>query len=51
MIKPEHQNYDVIIVGGAIMGASAAWFLSDDEDFDGRVLVACWLPVGRLMFA
>lgn len=38
-MKPEHKNYDVIIVGGAIMGASAAWFLSDDKDFDGRVLV------------
>ena len=36
---PKHDSYDVIIVGGAIMGASAAWFLSDDKDFDGRVLV------------
>lgn len=36
---PQHANYDVIIVGGAIMGASTAWFLSEDKDFDGRVLV------------
>jgi len=36
---PKHGSYDVIIVGGAIMGASTAWFLSDNEDFDGRVLV------------
>ncbi|MEO9778664.1 MAG: FAD-binding oxidoreductase [Sedimentitalea sp.] len=36
---PEQTSYDVIIVGGAIMGASAAWFLSDNKDFDGRVLV------------
>ncbi len=36
---PKHSGYDVIIVGGAIMGSSAAWFLSDDKDFDGRVLV------------
>lgn len=36
---PEHSTYDVVIVGGAIMGASTAWFLSGDPDFDGRVLV------------
>lgn len=36
---PLHPSYDVVIVGGAIMGSSAAWFLSDDSDFDGRVLV------------
>ncbi len=36
---PAHQNYDVVIVGGAIMGSSAAWFLSKDKVFDGRILV------------
>lgn len=36
---PKQTSYDVIIVGGAIMGASAAWFLSDNKDFNGRVLV------------
>ncbi|WP_299029375.1 FAD-binding oxidoreductase [uncultured Sulfitobacter sp.] len=36
---PQETSYDVVIVGGAIMGASAAWFLSDDKDFDGSVLV------------
>lgn len=36
---PQHKNYDVIIVGGAIMGASAAWFLSDNEDFNGSALI------------
>ena len=36
---PARASYDVIIVGGAIMGASAAWFLSDNDDFDGSVLV------------
>jgi len=36
---PQHASYDVIIVGGAIMGASTAWFLTEDKDFDGRVLV------------
>lgn len=37
--KPQHAQYDVIIVGGAIMGSSAAWWLSQDKDFDGRILV------------
>lgn len=36
---PKHGNYDVVIVGGAIMGASTAWFLTDNKDFKGRVLV------------
>ncbi|MCY0093710.1 NAD(P)/FAD-dependent oxidoreductase [Hoeflea ulvae] len=36
---PKHTSYDVIIVGGAIMGASTAWFLTDNKDFDGKVLV------------
>ena len=36
---PQNTSYDVVIVGGAIMGASTAWFLSDNADFDGSVLV------------
>lgn len=36
---PKNSSYDIVIVGGAMMGSSAAWFLSDDKDFDGRVLV------------
>ena len=36
---PKNTSYDVVIIGGAMMGASAAWFLSDDKDFDGKVLV------------
>lgn len=36
---PKHTSYDVVIVGGAIMGASTAWFLTDNKDFDGKVLV------------
>ncbi|MCB1405815.1 MAG: FAD-binding oxidoreductase, partial [Rhodobacteraceae bacterium] len=36
---PRNQTYDVVIIGGAIMGSSAAWFLTDSPDFDGRVLV------------
>jgi len=37
--SPKQSNYDIVIVGGAIMGASTAWFLTDNKDFDGRVLV------------
>lgn len=37
--RPTRETYDVIIIGGAIMGSSAAWFLSDDANFDGSVLV------------
>jgi len=36
---PNATNYDIVIVGGAIMGASTAWFLTENPDFDGRVLV------------
>ena len=36
---PKQSAYDVIIVGGAIFGSSAAWFLSDDKDFNGSVLI------------
>ncbi len=37
--RPKSASYDVVIIGGAIMGSSAAWFLSDNMDFDGKVLV------------
>lgn len=36
---PTLRSYDVVIIGGAIMGASTAWFLSNNPDFDGSVLV------------
>ena len=36
---PKHDSYDIIIIGGAMMGASTAWFLSDDPDFNGKILV------------
>lgn len=35
---PERDSYDVVIVGGAIMGSAVAWFLTD-LGFDGRILV------------
>lgn len=36
---PQRKSYDIVIIGGAIMGASTAWFLSKNVDFDGSVLV------------
>jgi len=36
---PNHAAYDVVIVGGAIMVSSTAWWLSTDPAFQGRVLV------------
>lgn len=36
---PKRASYDVVIVGGAMMGSSTAWFLADNPDFDGTVLV------------
>lgn len=37
--KPKLKSYDVIIVGGAMFGSSVAWFLSNNPDFDGSILV------------
>lgn len=36
---PKLKSYDVVIVGGAMLGSSIAWFLSDNRDFTGKVLV------------
>jgi len=36
---PVKSSYDLVIVGGAIMGSSTAWFLTENEDFNGSVLV------------
>ncbi len=33
------KHYDVVCVGGAMTGSSAAYFLSENSDFDGSVLV------------
>ncbi|MGL4236473.1 NAD(P)/FAD-dependent oxidoreductase [Tabrizicola sp.] len=37
--EPKHDTYDVVIIGGAIMGSSTAWWLMQDKGFRGRVLV------------
>ena len=39
IIRPKYNKYDVVIVGGAIMGSSAAYFLSQNSDFQGKILV------------
>ena len=39
MQSPARKTYDIVIVGGAIYGSSTAWFLTDNPDFDGSVLV------------
>ena len=37
--EPRHASYDVVIVGGAMIGSSVAHFLSSHPRFSGRVLV------------
>ncbi|MGB7286252.1 MAG: FAD-binding oxidoreductase [Salaquimonas sp.] len=39
MIAPRKTSYDVIIIGGAMIGSSIAWFLSSNPDFNGSLLV------------
>ncbi len=36
---PAKKTYDVIIIGGAMIGSSVAWWLSQSDDFRGSVLV------------
>lgn len=39
MQTPNRSAYDVVIVGGAMYGSSVAWFLTDNPDFNGSILV------------
>jgi len=36
---PTKSSYDVVIVGGAMYGSSTAWWLTQNPDFNGSVLV------------
>ncbi len=38
-MTPQHSFYDVVIIGGAMIGSSVAWWLSRDPAFKGRILV------------
>ncbi|WP_261384612.1 NAD(P)/FAD-dependent oxidoreductase [Vannielia litorea] len=37
--RPARSSYDVVIIGGAVIGASVAWHLATSPDFTGTVLV------------
>ncbi len=37
--SPQKTSYDVVIIGGAKLGSSVAWFLSSNPDFDGSLLI------------
>lgn len=32
-------NYDVVIIGGAVIGSAVAYFLTENPDFDGSILI------------
>ncbi|MEP1205911.1 MAG: FAD-binding oxidoreductase [Rhizobiaceae bacterium] len=36
---PSAKSYDVVIVGGAMLGSSVSWFTANNPDFDGSILV------------
>jgi glycine/D-amino acid oxidase-like deaminating enzyme len=36
---PKATSYDVVIVGGAMLGSSVAWFTASNPDFNGSILV------------
>ena len=44
---PEQSSYDIVIVGGAIMGSSTAWFLTENKDFNGCLLYTSPSPRDR----
>lgn len=37
--SPKNNTYDVVIVGGAMLGSSVAWFTSSNPGFNGSILV------------
>ena len=39
LMTPKQTSYDVVLVGGAMYGSSVAWFLSNNPDFGGSILV------------
>ena len=37
--ETKHRSYDVVIIGGAMIGAAVAWFTASNPDFTGKILV------------
>ena len=37
--RPTHTAYDLVIIGGAMIGSSIAWWTARNPDFQGRILV------------
>ena len=37
--EPKCSSYDVVIIGGAMIGAAVAWFTASNPDFNGKILV------------
>ena len=37
--EPKFNSYDVVIIGGAMIGAAVAWFTISNPDFKGKILV------------
>ncbi|MCC5976401.1 MAG: FAD-binding oxidoreductase [Rubellimicrobium sp.] len=37
--SPAHTAYDLVIIGGAMIGSAAAWWTARNPDFRGRILV------------
>ena len=37
--NPVYPFYDVVIIGGGIIGCAVAWFLSKNKEFSGKILV------------
>ena len=38
-MAPGNEKYDVVIIGGAMIGSAIAWFLISNEDFNGTICV------------
>ena len=38
-MAPDNEKYDVVIIGGAMIGSAIAWFLISNEDFNGTICV------------
>lgn len=37
--SPAHTSYDIVLIGGAMMGSALAWWCAGNPDFQGRILI------------